>query len=312
MTEHEVQSQTSEFEILQASSGQRLDRCLSERLEVSRTQIQQWIEAGFISINGKTADQASKKVWEGDLIAANPPKPRELQLEPENLPLDILFEDDDLVVVNKAQGMVVHPAPGHERGTLVSALLFHVRGLSGIGGVERPGIVHRIDKDTSGLLVVAKTDRAHQALSEQMKSHAVRRVYDAILHGKPESSSGTIDAPIGRDPHDRKKMAVTYRGGKRAVTHFKVLETFRGFTRVECQLETGRTHQIRVHMAAMHCPVAGDPLYARSNPLRLHGQALHAKSLSFMHPVTTEALTFHADPPAYYEETLATLRRTLL
>ncbi|WP_235587085.1 RluA family pseudouridine synthase [Ferroacidibacillus organovorans] len=309
MTENEVQTLPSEDVVSQDASGQRIDRYLSEQLDISRTQIQQWIEAGLISINGKTVDQASKKVWEGDVVAATPREPRELQLEPEDIPLDILFEDEEIVVVNKAQGMVVHPAPGHERGTLVSALLFHVRGLSGIGGAMRPGIVHRIDKDTSGLLVVAKTDRAHQALSEQMKSHEVQRVYDAIIHGKPESASGTIDAPIGRDPHNRKKMAVIYRGGKRAVTHFRILETFRSFTRVECRLETGRTHQIRVHMAAMHCPVAGDPLYARSNPLHLRGQALHAKSLAFTHPVSRQQLVFHANPPAYYEETLAVLRQ---
>ncbi|MBR5015272.1 MAG: RluA family pseudouridine synthase, partial [Clostridia bacterium] len=234
------------------------------------------------------------------------PEPTEIEAKPQDIPLDIFYEDDDLLVVNKPKGMVVHPAAGNPDGTLVNALLFHCKGsLSGINGEIRPGIVHRIDKDTSGLLVVAKNDATHQKLAEQIKEHSFTRCYKAVVHGNIKDDEGTIDAPIGRSPKDRKKMAVTDKNSREAVTHFKVLERFKDYTYIECKLETGRTHQIRVHMAYRGNPVAGDTLYGPKNtPKDLNGQCLHAYKLGFVHPKTGEYLEFEAPLPEYFEKFL--------
>ena len=239
------------------------------------------------------------------------PEPEELNVEPENIPLDILYEDDDLLVVNKPKGMVVHPAAGHSSGTLVNAVLYHCRGnLSGINGVLRPGIVHRIDMDTTGALVICKSDFAHQSLAEQLSVHSITRKYRAIVHGNLKEDEGTIEGPIGRHPTDRKKMAINYKNGKDAVTHYKVLERFGQATYVECRLETGRTHQIRVHMASIGHPLLGDTVYGSSkNPYHLEGQALHAMILGFVHPRTCEYMEFTAPLPEYFVKLLSKLRK---
>ena len=239
------------------------------------------------------------------------PEPEELNVEPENIPLDILYEDDDLLVVNKPKGMVVHPAAGHSSGTLVNAVLYHCRGnFSDINGVLRPGIVHRIDMDTTGALVICKSYFAHQSLAEQLSVHSITRKYLAIVHGNLKEDEGTIEGPIGRHPTDRKKMAINYKNGKDAVTHYKVLERFGQATYVECRLETGRTHQIRVHMASIGHPLLGDTVYGSSkNPYHLEGQALHAMILGFVHPRTCEYLEFTAPLPEYFVKLLSKLRK---
>ena len=238
------------------------------------------------------------------------PPPEVLDVTPQNIPLDIVYEDGDLLVVNKPKGMVVHPAPGNPDGTLVNALLYHCGGsLSGINGVIRPGIVHRIDKDTSGLLIVAKNDRAHQSLAEQIAVHSFTRIYNAVVYGNLKTEEGTISAPLGRHPADRKRMAVLSSGGREAVTHYRVLERFSGFTLVECRLETGRTHQIRVHMAHIGHPVAGDPVYGPKKCItELHGQCLHARVIGFVHPATGEYLEFDSGLPPYFQQFLSKLR----
>ena len=242
-------------------------------------------------------------------ITLDLPELEEAEPKPQDLPLDILYEDDELLVVNKPKGMVVHPAPGHEDGTLVNALLHHCGdSLSGIGGVRRPGIVHRLDKDTSGLMLAAKTDRAHASLAAQLSDHSLHRVYAALLIGAPKQDEGTVDLPIGRHPTDRKKMAVSAKGGREAVTHYRVLERFTGFSHVECVLETGRTHQIRVHMAALGHPVAGDPLYGGKCALSLTSQCLHAKEICFRHPVTGEDMRFECPLPGEFQTVLEKLR----
>ena len=239
------------------------------------------------------------------------PKVKDTAVEAQDIPLDVVYEDDDLIVVNKPRGMVVHPAPGHEDGTLVNALLYHCTGqLSGIGGAIRPGIVHRIDKDTSGLLVVAKTDAAHQALTEQMSVHSIHRVYHAVVYGNLKEDTGFVEAPIGRDPKDRKKMAVTQQNSKYAYTGWQVLERFGNFTYIACKLKTGRTHQIRVHMASIGHPLAGDAVYGPKNCIRsLNGQCLHAKELGFVHPRTGEWMQFDSPLPPYFTEFLTRLRK---
>lgn len=289
--------------------GLRLDVALTETTAKSRSFIQNLIQEERVLVNGQVR-KANYRVQEDDLVEINYPQPRELDVQPENLDLDIVYEDNDLLVVNKPQGMVVHPAPGAWEGTLVNALLYHCQNLSGINGVIRPGIVHRIDKDTSGLLVVAKNDEAHHSLAHQIKEHTAGRSYRAIVHGTLSEPSGTVNAPIGRDPRDRKKMAVVFKNSKEAVTHYYVLERFFLFTEVRAVLETGRTHQIRVHMAYLKHPVLGDPLYGpKKNPFGLKGQVLHAETLGFVHPRTGEKMEFQADPPKSYVDLLDSLKQ---
>lgn len=294
------------MELIIKESGIRLDKALADLTELSRSQANEAIKNGNILVNGK-AVKAKYSVKEGDLVTYDLPEPEVLEYEAEDIPLDIVYEDDDVAVVNKPQGMVVHPSVGHTSGTLVNALMYHIHDLSSINGVVRPGIVHRIDKDTSGLLMIAKNDRAHQALAEELKDKKSLRKYLAIVHGNISNDRGVIEAPIGRSEKDRKKQAVMAKG-KPAVTHFKVLERFGNYTLVELTLETGRTHQIRVHMAYIGYPVAGDPLYGPRKTLKGNGQFLHAQTLGFTHPTTSESLRFSVEPPAIFQETLENLR----
>ena len=303
--------ETLEFTAAPADAGQRLDRWLAGQAGApSRSALQGLMEAGFVRRNGAPANKKDK-LAAGDRITLTLPDPQPIEAQPQDIPLDIVYEDDHLLVVNKPKGMVVHPAPGNPDGTLVNALLYHCRGqLSGVGGAIRPGIVHRIDKDTSGLLVVAKDDLTHQGLSEQMAVHAIHRGYHAVVYGNIRQDAGTIEAPIGRDPRDRKRMAVTPGQGKRACTHWQVLERFGRFTLLACRLETGRTHQIRVHMAHIGHPLAGDPVYGPRSVIReLQGQCLHAKELGFRHPVTGQELRFDSPLPAYFTTFLERLRK---
>lgn len=286
----------------------RVDKYLSEQLnDVSRSQIQLWIEDGHVEINGNKV-KTNYKLSAGDAITVRIPEASVVEIVPEDIPLDIYFEDRDVIVVNKPRGLVVHPAPGHASGTLVNALMFHCQDLSGINGELRPGIVHRIDKDTSGLLMAAKNDLAHASLAAQLKEHSVTRKYLALVHGNVSHDQGTIDAPIGRDQADRKMFTVTERGSKHAVTHFQVVERFGDYTLVELKLETGRTHQIRVHMKFIGHPLVGDPLYGRSKGLKMDGQALHAAILGFVHPRSGEYLEFSAPLPEDMEQLLHLLR----
>lgn len=292
-------------------AGKRLDAALALLCpELSRSLAQQLIGEGAVTCNGKLPAK-SLKVAEGDTLEVTLPDLREPALVAQNIPLEVVYEDADLLVVNKPKGMVVHPAPGNPDGTLVNALLYHCgNSLSGINGERRPGIVHRIDKDTSGLLVVAKNDAAHTALSEQLSRHAMTRVYQAVVYGRLKEAEGTVDAPIGRSTADRKKMAVTEKNAKRAVTNYRTLACYRGFTHIELRLQTGRTHQIRVHMASLGHPVAGDPVYGPKNVIReLGGQCLHAGVLGFIHPATGQYLEFSAPLPAYFTNFLAKLQR---
>ncbi|WZL75018.1 RluA family pseudouridine synthase [Clostridiaceae bacterium 35-E11] len=284
----------------------RLDIYLSNQLEdMSRSFIQKLIDQGSVTINGEKNTLKKYKVKENDIVEIKIPKPKQLKVEPENLPLDIVFEDEDLLVVNKPQGMVVHPAPGNYHGTLVNALLYHCTTLSSINGVIRPGIVHRIDKDTSGLLMVAKNDKAHQSLAAQLKEHSINRIYIALVHGNIKEEQGTIHTLIGRHPNDRLKMAVVQKNGKESITHFSVLKRFGEYTLIQAKLETGRTHQIRVHMAYIHHPLVGDPVYGPKNQkFRLHGQALHAQTLGFIHPRKGRLMEFKADLPDYFKKLL--------
>ncbi|MCG3085300.1 RluA family pseudouridine synthase [Anoxybacillus sp. LAT_35] len=287
--------------------GERIDKVIAELNEQwSRSQVQQWLKEGHVLVNGK-AVKPNYKCHVDDEVVISIPSPEPLDVAPEPIPLDIYYEDADVLVVNKPRGMVVHPAPGHMHGTLVNALLAHCQDLSGINGVLRPGIVHRIDKDTSGLLMIAKNDLAHESLVNQLVNKTVTRKYVAIVHGVIPHDYGTIDAPIGRDPRDRQSMAVV-ENGKEAVTHFRVLERFEHYTFVECQLETGRTHQIRVHMKYIGYPLAGDPKYGPRKTLPIDGQALHAGVLGFQHPRTGEYLQFEAPIPHEFERLLDMLR----
>ncbi len=293
------------------NSGERLDKILSRVLcEYSRSFVQGLFTDGLVSCKGKNVTK-SFKPKNGDIIEFTVPEPKELSLEPENIPLDIMYEDSDLLVVNKPRGMVVHPAPGNYSATLVNALLWHCKGnLSGINGVIRPGIVHRIDKDTSGLLLVAKNDAAHVSLSEQISTHSLDREYRAVIHGHLKEKNGMIDAPIGRSQSDRKKMCVTKQNSKNAVTHYKVLEEFKDFSFVALKLETGRTHQIRVHMAHLGHPVAGDMVYGPKNGVTsLNGQCLHAGLLGFIHPSTGEHIRIEAPLPDYFTDFLGRVKR---
>lgn len=293
--------------IQQNEQGERIDKIVSGlNKEWSRSQVQQWIKEGHIKVNDEEVKPNFKCPVEST-ITVTIPEPEELDVEPENLHLDITYEDSDVVVVNKPKGMVVHPAPGHYSGTMVNGLMYHCKDLSGINGVLRPGIVHRIDKDTSGLLMVAKNDLAHEHLVNQLVEKTVTRKYTAVVHGLIPHEYGTIDAPIGRDPKDRQSMTVVD-NGKNAVTHFKVLERFKDFTLVQCELETGRTHQIRVHMKYIGYPLAGDPKYGPRKTLSLNGQALHAGVLGFNHPRTNEYMEFEAELPTEFKELLTQLK----
>ncbi|WP_270181804.1 RluA family pseudouridine synthase [Alkalihalobacillus sp. CinArs1] len=298
------------FTVSTENKGQRIDKVIPTfDQDWSRSQVQTWIKEEQVQVNGEVV-KGNYKVSENDEIVVSVPEPETLEVVPEDLDLDIVYEDQDVLVVYKPRGMVVHPAPGHPSGTLVNGLMHQVRDLSGINGVIRPGIVHRIDKDTSGLLMVAKNDHAHESLVKQLQAKTVNRRYKAIVHGNIQHDVGTIDAPIGRDKQDRQKMTVTDEHSRDAVTHFKVLERYDHYTYVECQLETGRTHQIRVHMKYIDHPVAGDPKYGpRKKTLPIDGQALHAGVLGFKHPVTEEWLEFSREVPEDMEKLLTRLRR---
>lgn len=286
----------------------RLDRFLAERMEITRSHIKNAIEDGEVLVNGREI-KAGEKLKTGDVVTVALHDPQSSTAVPEDIPLDIVYEDSYIAVINKPQGMVVHPAPGNYSGTMVSALLFSIKDLSGIGGEIRPGIVHRLDKDTSGLIVVAKNDEAHASLSKQIAERSMKRIYETIVHGNIKEDELTIDKNIGRSHKDRKKMAIDS-AGRRAVTHIKVLERFGEFTRVEAALETGRTHQIRVHLASIGRPVAGDPEYGPKD-VKLHdkGQLLHAKELRLKHPKTGEDMVFKAPLPDYFENVLQKLRK---
>ena len=296
-----------ELKIDAAAAGLRLDKAVADLTELSRGLANEQIKNGQILVNGE-AKKAKYAVKEGDVISYEVPEPEVVEYVAEDLPLEIVYQDEDVAVVNKPQDMVVHPSAGHTSGTLVNALMYHIKDLSGINGVLRPGIVHRIDKDTSGLLMIAKNDQAHLVLADELKEKKSLRKYWAIVHGNLPNDRGVIEAPIGRSEKDRKKQAVTAKG-KPALTRFQVLERFGDYTLVELQLETGRTHQIRVHMAYIGHPVAGDEVYGPRKTLKGHGQFLHARTLGFTHPRTGEVLEFTAEAPAIFLETLEKLKK---
>ena len=293
-----------------ADSGLRIDKYISSVNEqLSRSYIQKLLKSGLVLVDGKPV-KASYQVDEGDVISLDIPEAVEPEIEPEDMDLDILYEDQDVILVNKPKGMVVHPAAGHYSHTLVNGLMYHCKDqLSGINGVMRPGIVHRIDMDTTGVIIACKNDMAHNSIAAQLKEHSITRRYQAIVHGVLKDDTGTIEGPIGRHPTDRKKMSINYNNGKNAVTHYKVLKRFRQYTHVECRLETGRTHQIRVHMASIGHPLLGDLVYGPGKcPIPgLHGQTLHAGILGFIHPRTGEYMEFTAPLPEYFTKLLNTL-----
>ncbi|MBD5106268.1 MAG: RluA family pseudouridine synthase [Lachnospiraceae bacterium] len=289
---------------------ERVDKVITEEVAaLSRSFVQQLIKEKQLFVNGVPV-KASYRVKEGDHILFSIPKAVEPDIEPENIELDILYEDEALLIVNKPKDMVVHPAPGHYSGTLVNAILYHCKGnLSGINGILRPGIVHRIDKDTTGALIVCKSDTAHNHIAAQLKAHSIQRKYYAIVHGAIKEEEGTVEGAIGRDPFDRKKMCINEKNGKPAVTHYKVLERFDGYTYISCQLETGRTHQIRVHMTSIGHPLLGDEVYGkRASKFRLQGQTLHAGSIGFIHPLTETYMEFQAPLPEYFSHLLQVLK----
>ena len=291
-------------------SAERIDALLARSVEgLTRSAAQRLLEQGAVTLQGKPVKK-NHKTSPGETFEIVLPEPEPAEPEPEDIPLDVRYEDDDLIVVNKPRGMVVHPAPGHPDGTLVNALLFHCGdSLSGVGGERRPGIVHRIDKDTSGLLIAAKNDFAHLALSAQLSDHSLARTYEAVVIGNFREDSGTVNAPVGRHPTDRKRMAVTQKNSREAVTHWEVLGRYAGYTHIRCRLETGRTHQIRVHMAHIGHPLLGDLVYGRKKPeLGLEGQCLHARELTFVHPRTQERITVTTDLPDWFEAVLKKLR----
>ena len=301
-----------EFFTVENQEGDRIDRYLSEELEdQSRSYIQKLIKEQYVKVNEKPV-KANYRLSLGDRVEINLPEAKEPDIVPEDIPLDVLYEDQDLVMINKPKQMVVHPAPGHYSGTLVNALMYHCGSeLSGINGTLRPGIVHRIDMDTTGSLVVCKNDMAHQSLSAQLKEHSIRRIYVAIVHGNLKEDSGTVNALIGRHPTERKKMSPHCKNGREAITHYKVLERFGDYTYIQCELETGRTHQIRVHMASIGHPLLGDQVYGpKKSPIPdLQGQTLHARTLGIIHPRTGEYLEVNAPLPKYFEELLDRLRK---
>ncbi|MBO4902554.1 MAG: RluA family pseudouridine synthase [Lachnospiraceae bacterium] len=297
------------FSVSDEQNQDRIDKCISAYYEdLSRSYVQRLIEEGAVLCNDSPC-KSNKKVSSGDRITIDVPESVIPPIEPEDIPLDILYEDEDVIVVNKPKGMVVHPAAGHYSGTMVNALLYHCKDLSGINGVLRPGIVHRIDMDTTGSVIACKNDAAHKEIAKQLKEHSINRNYLALVHGNIEEESGTVHAPIGRSERDRKKMAVNVRNGKDAITHYQVVERFQGYTLIDCKLETGRTHQIRVHMASIHHPVVGDKVYCTQKPpCKLEGQALHAYLLGFKHPKTGEYIEIKAPMPSYFTEFLSTLK----
>ena len=296
----------AKFIVTSEQSGQRLDKFLSNVLsDLSRTHISKIIDEGNVLVNDKTA-KGSLKIKENDVVNIDIPEAKELEINKEEIPLDIVYEDKDIIIINKPQGMVVHPSNGHYEHTLVNAILFHCKDLSGINGVMRPGIVHRIDKDTSGLICVAKNDNAHIELAKQLKDHSMSRTYVALVRGVIPENSGEINLPIGRDPNNRQKMGVTRTNSKEAITYFKVLKRFKEHTLVECHLKTGRTHQIRVHLSYIGYPVEGDPLYAgrKYDTLYKKGQLLVATSLELIHPSSKEEMTFNIELPNYFKDIL--------
>lgn len=301
-----------EFTISSQNMGERIDKVITSHCEeYSRSFVQKLVKDGKVIVNGKTI-KSNYRVEEQDKVSFVIPEPVELDILPEPIELDILYEDEDIIVINKGKGMVVHPAAGHYSGTIVNGLLYHCKNqLSGINGIMRPGIVHRIDKNTTGAIVACKNDKAHHFIAEQLKEHSITRKYRAIVWNTFKDSNGTIDAPIGRHPTDRKKMAINERNGKHAVTHYRVLDNLDGkFAHIECQLETGRTHQIRVHMASIHHPLLGDDVYGSGkNTYKLEGQTLHAMVLGFIHPTTKKYIEFEAPLPAYYLELLGRLQK---
>lgn len=297
------------FTVTEEEQGERLDKYLAGLLpEVSRSFIQKLLKQEQVTVNENLV-KANYVIKENDVISIHVPEAVEPEITPEDIPLDILYEDNDVLVVNKPKNMVVHPAPGHYSKTLVNAVMFHCKdNLSGINGVLRPGIVHRIDKDTTGSLIICKNDVAHNSLAAQLKEHSIRRKYVAIVHGILKEDEGTINAPIGRNPNDRMKMAINSKNGKDAITHYKVLQRLKNYTYVECVLETGRTHQIRVHMASINHPLLGDSVYGPAKcPYKLEGQTLHAQVLGFVHPTTGEYIEVSAPLPEYFEKLLKKL-----
>lgn len=299
-----------EYEVSDADDGVRIDKCLSERYpDLSRSFLQKLLKSEQVRVDGKTV-RSSYRLSIGERVSLEIPEAETPEIEAEDIPLNILYEDRDIVIVNKEKGMVVHPAAGHYSGTLVNALMHHCKDeLSGINGVMRPGIVHRIDMDTTGILIVCKNDLAHNSIAEQLKVHSITRKYFAIVHGVIKEDQGTVDAPIGRHPVDRKKMSVNCKNGRQAITHYRVLERFAQFTFVECRLETGRTHQIRVHMASIGHPLLGDAVYGPSKcPYRLDGQTLHAGVLGIVHPRTGQYMEFSSALPEYFELLLKKMR----
>ena len=302
-----------EYLVKDSDAGQRIDKLLSIQLtDFSRSYIQKLLSNRAVLIHGQPI-KSNYKVKEGDYIQVEIPEPEVLDVQPENIPLDIVYEDTDILIINKPKGMVVHPAAGHYSGTLVNAILYHCQDdLSTINGVLRPGIVHRIDMDTTGLLVICKNNMAHQSLAEQLKVHSITQKYTAIVYDNIPEDNGTIHKTIGRHPVDRKKQAVNVRNGRDAITHYRVLERFGGkYTMVECQLETGRTHQIRVHMASIHHPLLGDTVYGPSkDPFHLQGQTLHAGVLGFIHPRTGKYVEFHSELPEYFQNLILMLRNS--
>lgn len=286
--------------VSEADNGERLDVVAAAAAQITRSRAGALIKDGMARINGAAQTKAGYKLRAGDELSLTLPEAEPSHVEAQDIPIDVLYQDEDLAVVYKPSGMVVHPAAGNPDGTLVNALLYHCRGeLSGINGVIRPGIVHRLDKDTSGVMVAAKTDEAHKGLAAQIKEHSAKRTYWALVHGNISEERGVVDAPIGRHPKDRVKMAVTFKGGRDAVTHFKVIKRYGQYTWIECKLETGRTHQIRVHMAYIHHPVVNDPLYGyKKDHFPIVGQALHSHTLDLVHPITGEKMHFEAPAPA--------------
>lgn len=294
--------------ITENEAGMRADVALAQLLEITRSNMQKLLEEGR-AVRGQKVIKSNYRVKAGEEILVNLPEPQPLDVQPEDIPLDIIYEDDDVVVVNKARGMVVHPAAGNYNGTLVNALLYHCKNLSGINGVIRPGIVHRLDKDTSGIMICAKNDSAHLSLSEQIQSKTAQRTYLAVVRGNVKDDSGIIETQIARDKNDRKKMAVVTEVGRQAITEYEVAERFGKYTVVKCRLKTGRTHQIRVHMEYLGYPLVGDPKYSpMKTPFAINGQALHSLTLSFTHPRTGERLTFEAPLPEDMKKILTRLR----
>lgn len=304
--------ETATFPVTVLEAG-RADAVLSAQLDgLTRSAAQKWMEEGRVVLNGKPVKK-NAALKPGDTLLVSPPQPQDIDLVPQDIPLDIVYEDDDVVVVNKPVGMVVHPAPGHPDGTLVNALLYHCKNtLSGINGEKRPGIVHRIDRDTSGLLIVAKNDKAHLALAAQLQDHSLFRLYHAVVLGGFKEEEGTVNAPLARHPVDRKRMAVCRTGeGREAITHWQVVDSHNGYSHITCRLETGRTHQIRVHMASMGHPLVGDVVYGSKKPFPgLAGQCLHAACLTFTHPTTGERMTVEAPLPDWFTKTLERLQLT--